>query len=416
MAHAYERVPYYRRLLDRAGLSPRDIRTAADLALIPITSRRDLQGLSPSEIVARGISPERLIHHASSGSSGEPVVIRRTWLEERIGNAFRLRALRDMGVRAGDRRVTVAQAAPHDPRNWQLPQRILRAAGAYRRVRLSALRPPEAILHDLRRLQPDVIGGYPNTICQVAQLLTDDDRRLLSPRLIVTGGEALTPFMRHRIASAFGAPVFEIYGSYEFPLIAWQCGRARALHVAEDAVILEVLRDGRPVKAGEPGEVVCTQLHAFAMPFIRYRLGDIVTRAATPCACGAPFSTLGAIQGRMLDYFRLPGGRLVHPYELGDPLVDEAGSWLRRFQLVQEAENLVVLTVVPSRSPSAQELAVVQRIAAAAFGPEVRFRVAFVDAIPAERSGKFRVYQSVLGSASAHGRSDRPPGERPGSA
>jgi phenylacetate-CoA ligase len=151
------------------------------------------------------------------------------------------------------------------------------------------------------------------------------------------------------------------------------------------------------------------------MPFIRYRLGDLVTRAATPCACGAPFSTLGAIQGRMLDYFRLPGGRLVHPYELGDPLVDHAASWLRRFQLVQEREDSVVLKVVPSRRPSAEELAAVQRIATAAFGPAVKFQVTFVDTIAAERSGKFRVYQSLLGSAYGHGSRDRPRTELLGS-
>ncbi len=99
-------------------------------------------------------------------------------------------------------------------------------------------------------------------------------------------------------------------------------GRASILHFLRGLTTLSVnsglgfTKDGRPAAPGERGEVVLTALHSFAMPFIRFRLGDIVTKGDSHCACGQPFATIRSVQGRMFDYFPLPDGRLVHPYEI----------------------------------------------------------------------------------------------------
>jgi phenylacetate-coenzyme A ligase PaaK-like adenylate-forming protein len=71
------------------------------------------------------------------------------------------------------------------------------------------------------------------------------------------------------------------------------------MHTCDEAALVEVVHDGRPAADGEQGDVVATALHSYAMPFIRYRLGDIVTRGEQSCACGLPFATIGTIQGRM---------------------------------------------------------------------------------------------------------------------
>ncbi len=109
VSHAYEKVPYYRRLLDRQGLKPQDIRSLADLAAIPVTSRKDLQSLPAAEVCAAGLEPARLVVRPTSGSTGEPVRLRRTWFEERLLSVYRQRAFRDFGLRATDLRVRIAE-------------------------------------------------------------------------------------------------------------------------------------------------------------------------------------------------------------------------------------------------------------------------------------------------------------------
>ncbi|MDP6106970.1 MAG: hypothetical protein QGI33_00850 [Candidatus Brocadiia bacterium] len=144
------------------------------------------------------------------------------------------------------------------------------------------------ILCVLRRYRPDVLGGYPGTLARLAEAITERDRRDISPRILAAGGGVLTGGMHGQIRTGFQAPVYDLYGSYELPLIAWECKETGELHTCDDGVIVEVLRNGRPAGPGEQGELVGTNLHSFAMPFIRYRQGDVVTRGAGRCTCGLP--------------------------------------------------------------------------------------------------------------------------------
>lgn len=88
IGHAYENVPYYRRLFDRSGIAPRDIRTASDLEALPITTKDDLRQVPVKDILARGINPDRLATAQTSGSTGEPFTVRRTWLEKQLQHSY----------------------------------------------------------------------------------------------------------------------------------------------------------------------------------------------------------------------------------------------------------------------------------------------------------------------------------------
>ena len=226
-----------------------------------------------------------------------------------------------------------------------------------------------------------------------------DRSHVLRPRLVIAGGEVLTPLLRRQIVESFGAPVRELYGTHEFGIIAWQCPQADTLHVADDSVIVEVLKDGRAATPGESGEVVITRLHAFAMPFIRYRLGDLVTQGDSPCPCGAPFSTVLTVQGRMLDYFPLAGGRLFHPYELVAVIVQHAARWIGQYQIAQERPDRVVVLVKPLATPSPGEVTALEQAARACLGPGIDFQVRLLTRdIPLETNGKFRMARSFVES------------------
>src|SRR3972149_11804358 len=233
----------------------------------------------------------------------------------------------------------------------------------------------------------------------MAQVINDDDRLVIRPRFIRASGEVLTPIMRRHISQTFEAPVFEAYTNREFGLIAWECKETGELHTSDDSIIVEVLKDGRPAATGERGEVVGTNLHSFAMPFIRYKLGDIVTKGFETCRCGQPFSTIRAIQGRMHDYFPLPDGRLIHPYEITGTHLLGAVSWIRQYQLIQEQVDRVILWVVPNTTPTNQELVQLEKSVNAILGQDVEFRVTLGSEIILEPNGKFRVSRSLVKSA-----------------
>jgi phenylacetate-CoA ligase len=396
--HAYGKVNYYRKLFDQKGLKPSEIQSVADLPAIPITSKKDLQSLPAEDVTASGVDPESLIVRNTTGSTGEPFTIRRTWFEERLLNIFRRRAMHDLGVRSLDKTASVDLARPTHPQDHQFAQKIIQSLGLYRKVHINCLLPPEDIIRKLRSVRPDVLMGFSGVISLLASIMSNEDRLLISPRIVAVGGDVLTPFMRNQITDTFMAPVFELYGSHEFNLIAWECKETGQLHTCDDNVIVEILKDGRPAGSGERGEVVGTNLHSFAMPFIRYRLGDIVIKGSETCLCGQPFSTMHAVQGRMIDHFLLPQGRILHPYEIVAIFWQEARNWIRQYQLIQEKRDRIILRVVPFTTPTPKEIGRLEGSVRIIVGKQVEFEVILVSEIKPEPNGKFRVSRSLVKS------------------
>ena len=377
--HAYARVPYYRRLFQKVGLRPEHIRGLDDLPRIPLTSRADLQRCDPSEIVARGLDPERLVVHRTGGSSGEPLSVRRTLFEDRLLHAYRLKVLFQLGLRIGDRRsAVVIQGLAKPP--------LYSSLGLLRYEEIHCLLPSERILELLRSNRPHILRGYPATLSWLAGQMDDADRRDIRPRFITTDSEIMTPDMRQRIQAGFQAPVVDFYDSHEFNMIAWERPGTDSYQISEASVIAEVLRDGRPVGPGEQGEFVGTALHSWAMPFLRFRLGDLVTLGESP-------STLKEIQGRSMDRFVLPGGISLHPYALVKPLL-QCAPWSRQFQLIQEREDRIRVKLVPSAGahPAPEAVEAVRLILGAQLGPRVVVEVDLAECIPPGANGKFRPY------------------------
>jgi phenylacetate-CoA ligase len=399
VAHAYARVPYYRELFDRHGVHPGEIRGVADLPRIPITTKRDLLARAPEELVARGARGPFVVMR-TSGSSGERFTLRRTPWEQYVLHSARLRAYRAYGVRTRDHVARIGIPRARGLLSRRVFGRPLGDLALTRQTLVDTFLPPETIAATLERLRPDVLGGFAGVLARVAEAASAGGQ-VVRPRVVITGSEVLTPAMRRTIETAFAAPVRNVYGSTEFNLLAWECpagGPAAALHTCDDGAIVEVVRDGRPAGPGERGEVVATNLHAWAMPLIRYHQGDVVTRGDDRCPCGLPFGTIRDVQGRMIDYFPLPDGRLVHPYEIVARFRD-AAPWIRQYQLLQERTDRVVLRAVATDAPSAERIAAVAAAISALLGPAVAVAVTVVPEIPLEPSGKFRVSRSLVRSA-----------------
>ena len=171
------------------------------------------------------------------------------------------------------------------------------------------------------------------------------------------------------------------------------------MHVCDDNVIIEVLRDGSPVAEGEAGDVVVTGLHSYTAPFLRYGLSDIAVRGPDRCPCGAPFSTLKSIEGRVMDTCVTPDGRRLHHWEL-IPMSFWHMPWFRRYQLVQKTPAHVVLRVIASGEPPSDDIEKLKNGVLEKLGPGGSFDIEFVDEIAFSKSGKHQVCRSEVGSNS----------------
>lgn len=283
----------------------------------------------------------------------------------------------EYGLRARDRVAYVTLKGSADSRDYQLPLRMFQAVGLHRRTVIDSRLPIAEVVRRLRNVEPDVIVGYAGALARISAAMTEEGREFIRPRFIVAGAEVLTAPMRQQIEAAFAVPVYDVYGAHEFNLLAWQCSDSRSFHTCDDAVIVEVLKDGRPAGPGERGEVVATGLHSFAMPFIRYRLGDVVTKGDETCRCGQPFSTIESIQGRTYVSFPLPGERSIYSFELWS-IIRAAAAWIGVYQLVQQRLDRFVLRIVPRERPVEAELTGLTETLRTTLGPGVELEVQLV--------------------------------------
>jgi aspartate 1-decarboxylase len=139
----------------------------------------------------------------------------------------------------------------------------------------------------MKRYCPAVIVGHPSSLLIFCGFCAREGIVGIEPTAVVTRGEILSLEQRERIERFFGCPVFDRYSCVEFDTVAHECREHNGLHLFSDLVYAEVLSaENEPVKPGEAGELVITDLKNYYMPFIRYRTGDLAVRSERRCPCG----------------------------------------------------------------------------------------------------------------------------------
>lgn len=393
LAHARSRVPLYGRLL--ADVDPQAIRDLDDLLALPTVVKRDFRAVPPGDRFARGTAESSLLLMRTSGTTGEPFDIRRTLDEELLVALHAHRLWRRLGRRRGDRWVRMIGNSTVDP-SWQA--RTVKALRRRFHGAVWARQPLASLLADLRAAAPDILTGYPGLLTRIAPAVAADTSGRIRPRLVVPGGEVLTAEMRAAIRAGFGGDVRETYGCYELGMVAWECVQTGLLHVDDELALLEIVAGGRHAAPGEEGEIVATALHSYAMPFLRYRIGDTAVRGPSPCPCGYAGTTIERIRGRRLDYYPLPDGRQLHHYDFIQPALHAAGirAWVSRFQVLQRRRDLFEVRLAPADRGHDENVGKLHAELRKIVGDGVELRIELVDELDFEPSGKFRVGRSLV--------------------
>ena len=241
----------------------------------------------------------------------------------------------------------------------------------------------------LERLAPQSLAGTPALLKLIALEKTARGSDSIAPRTIFSTGELLDRATRDLVESVFQVKVVDMYGSIELGYMAWECPEHHGYHMNMESVVMEFLRDGRPVSSGEVGEVVCTSLLGYAMPLIRYRVGDLCTPTDEPCPCGRGLPLIKLIEGGANDTIRLPDGLVVTPQALGDVMV-EFGEMVRQIRIVQEDEDRIDVHLVRGRDFNHETLSLVEGGLRRVLRGDVTVNVRVVETIERDPSGKQR--------------------------
>jgi len=385
VAHCMTSVPYYQQMFREAGISNPQQFDLSDLARLPVLERETLRSQGDA-LIARGWE-SRLIDYSTGGSTGQPLVFHTDKHRESCLNAQKLRARSWFGVHPGDRQVDFWGSPIEMSRQtrlrrfkdrWLLNQVVLSAAN------LTEQRIAEYVAF-LRKFRPRLIYGYSTVIYRVADHVTEHPGILggFRPRLVVCTSEMLMPHMHERIAQAFACPVSNEYGARDGGLIAYECP-AGNLHILGEQVIVEVDQPD----AGGTGDLLITNLDGYAMPFIRYRIGDRGSLESGLCSCGLPLPRLRELQGRANDFLVGREGRLVHNSSADYILRDNPS--LKQYQLRQHPDHSIDLYLVSNRELGDAERERIRWGLARILDEVVPVNFYMTQSIAPEKSGKYR--------------------------
>jgi phenylacetate-CoA ligase len=379
--HAYYHSPFYRRWYDQNGFDPDRIGSPDDLRSVPMITKAMLLAADPFDVCALR-NPSDAIIEKTSGSTGHPLHIPRTWRDLFYIKAKVIRAFQQTGFRFYHRQAVLKSSAESlTGKHW------FEYFGILRKYWLAVTDPPELNLKKLRRIRPQHLHGYPSGLLEIAEYLEAKGEVFRIPN-ICCGAEVLDQAMRRTIQKRFRAEVFDLYATREVGNVAWECSSHQGLHVNDDMLIVELLdENGHEVGAGAEGDVVATYLDGYDYPFIRYRLGDRAVRVEGDCACGVRFSRLDQICGRSDSRIHLPSGQWISGLVFQElrTLPDVAA-----FRIIQEDQGSVRLQIFPKPSfdPSQME-GICQRASQLVRG-QLEIIPELLASFPRDESGKMR--------------------------
>jgi len=249
----------------------------------------------------------------------------------------------------------------------------------------------------LQREDPDYLLTFPSIAHRLADHCLAEGIRFPRLRKIETITERLSQHTRDSCLAAFGVPIVDMYSSREAGYLALQCPEYEHYHVQSEATLVEILDPrGRPCKPGEVGRVVVTPLHNFAMPLIRYDIGDYA-EVGKPCPCGRELPVITRILGRRQDKVHLPTGEerwsLLSSGSIKKLL---ACAPIREYQMVQKAIDEIEMRLVVECNLAADEEVNLCDWVCQTFGYPFKVSLVCLDQIPRGAGGKTRDFISEL--------------------
>jgi phenylacetate-CoA ligase len=411
--HAAASVPFYAERLRQAGFVPGSPMDEATWSRLPILTREDLrdqgENLCPANL-PEGFGPQTMA--SSSGSTGIPVRVRKSAIDQLVWNASYVReefwhcddidgTYAVIKAFSGVNFPPEAAAAVASPTglllpDWGPPANLVWNTGRIGLIHSNV--PIAAKAAFLIRLQPQYLLTSPSTLRLLLAFFRDHGLELRSLLSVRTMSERLDDELRELCQAVFKCRVVHNYTANEVGYIAMQCPETTAFHVQAEMMLCEVLDpDGRPCAPGEIGRVVVTPLHNFAMPLLRYEIGD-EAMVGEPCQCGRGLPVLRSVVGRLSEYLTLRDGQrrrvTYNTYRLSSVTA------ILEYQLAQTGLEEIELRLVVSRALTDEEAVIAMDVMTKAFGDAFTVTLRYCDALERTAAGKLRPFVSEIPAAS----------------
>lgn len=403
VAHAYHNVPFYRRRFDDLGVLPDELTGSGAWRSISLLTRSDIQS-SDGSLCARFDNAKhgQISKATTSGSSGQPVTVHGTTITRLFWDALTLRQhLWHRHDFSGKLAVARYFQPPFAGRNEMVAANWGSATAGIvdtgPSVAINIRLPVSQQAEWLVNQNPDYLLSYPSNLAALARHCAAYGQQVSKLRQVFSFGETLEPHVRSLCREQWGVDVIDAYSSQEVGYIAFECPEYGCYHVQSESVLVEVLDDqGRACLPGQLGRVVVTALQNFAMPLLRYEIGDWA-EPAEACRCGRGLPTLRRILGRQRNMFQLPSGERFFPaFEFDTTAALDQLPPVRQFQIIQKSLEEVEVVLAVFRSLNADEEDQIRSLITTSLRYPFQVRITYVETIPPGPTGKYEDFRCDL--------------------
>ncbi len=403
VAYAYDKVPFYKQLLDKAEVTPDELVTLQDVVRLPFTGKKLYRKHFPIGVFAQDyqLNDENLIRSQSSGTTGERLIT------YEVGVLLSFRAMECSAAHPDvedcftkSKRRICRYAAPNcsdvecaNP-NSGMEDRLLSDGTLVLPVYHDLLTTSDALIaraiDEILTYQPDLYYVDPT---HFAFLLRHFNKRGVKPYKapIVTSYTYTSQLARKQIEQAFDYEVSpsQLYSSSEMGWIAMECQEGN-LHLNTNSFFIELVRNNRHAEFDEVGELVISSIDNGAIPHLRYRTGDAMRVKAESCSCGLD-TPVAVMEGRLTHFIKKDGRYFMSPAEL-DRLVGTP-DWLQMYKFTQQDEDRFHLQLITSDTyKKGDEMDLLAQLRTALQTEQLAMQID--NYIPADRSGKFQCVSS----------------------
>ena len=389
--HAYDKVPYYRRIFDERGLKPKNIQTFSDLKKLPYLTKEIIRENSP-DLVAKNYLRSKLQYITTGGSTGMPLGF---YQERRASNsrewAFMLTQWERVKFKIGNKRAilrgNIVQSVSKG-KFWEYNP--IDKTLIFSSYHMTDHTLPNYV-KKINEFRPDFLHVYPSVITILARFMKENNiAPFTSVKALLCSSENLYRWQRNLLEEVFQCRVYSWYGHAEMAVLAGECEKSTNYHIFPEYGLVELIdNNGNPVSKEEGrGEIVASGFNNYVMPFIRYRTGDIAVYIKEKCSCGRNYPLLKKVEGRMQEFFVDKTGSLI-TFIAHDYCLWNVKDIINAYQYVQNEPGKVLLNIDAKRKFSNSDIESVKRIFME-FYSSFYIEINFVKNIPRTKSGKFR--------------------------
>lgn len=386
--HIYEAVPYYRKIMDKQKLTPKDIKIVDDLQKLPILTKDDLRTNFRDLISTKPNS--KLWEGHSSGTTGSPVDV--LWDKNTIiaHNTAVWRHRKWAGFEFGQPYASllgrvIVPIKEKKPPFWRYNM-------PWNQLFLSSFHLEEKNLpyyfEAMKHYNIVALQAYPSTVFILARYLQQANE-YFPLKYIFTSSETLLDLQRQIIEERFKCEIYDCYGLAERVMYAGECPNHEGHHLYMEYGITEIVNDDNEVvNDGKHGKVIATGFNNYGMPLIRYEVGDIAAYKTDGCSCGRGLPVLEAITTKAEDIVVTVDGKYISSSVLTHPFKPMHN--VEKSQIIQESPDEILIKIVKRTNYTDNDTKHLLSEMHNRLGHAMRIRIQFVEDIPRSSNGKYR--------------------------